>query len=80
MRKYLQITLIDGQKVERDIPAILSVPLGAPANDKAYLLLCVQIVQQGFCQNADAKNPVWIAPSQIKYVQVVFESNLTVEP
>ncbi len=80
MRKYLLITLINGQTFERDIPPMVSVPLGAPPSDKAYLLLCVQIVQQGFCENGDAKQPVWIAPSQIRNVKVIFESTLTVQP
>lgn len=82
MKKYFLITLIasawdeesKGQYV-RDIPAIKEIPVGTPVNAIVYQRMAMQLATEGFC--IDGPRPKWIAPSQIKHVEIVFETQLT---
>ena len=78
--KKLVITLIDdsivpGGKHEIDIDMYASlkqIPIGAPANDRNYVGLALDLAAAGF--NLDPGNkdhPLIIPPSQIKKVEII---------
>ena len=72
MKKYFLITLLDGSECERDVPTIREIPVGTPANAIMYQRMAMQLATEGFC--IDGPRPKWIAPSQIKHVEIVFET------
>ena len=78
MKKYFLITLLDGSDYVRDIPAIKEIPVGTPVNAIVYQRMAMQLATEGFC--IDGPRPKWVAPSQIKYVEIVFENNMTIQP
>jgi hypothetical protein len=52
------------------------VPLGASAIDPAYMMITKDIATHGFLAKPEAgKHPTWIAPSQIKFIEIVFDLN-----
>lgn len=74
MRKYLLITTVTDEQYELDFPdkRIMEVGLGAPAF--FFLFDAERVASNGFCPDPKATPPRWIAPSQIKHVEVVFEN------
>ncbi|MFO0415198.1 MAG: hypothetical protein ACK52I_28435 [Pseudomonadota bacterium] len=81
MKKYLLITLIDGQQIEREISAEYqkSIPIGAKPYDAAYMQIARLFATSGFVSdNTNDSKASWIAPTQIKQVDVVFEEPLKV--
>lgn len=76
MKKTLIITLIDGREIRRDISAMnVNAPIGAPANDQSYALLCQMFCTNGYTDIDQVSDTLYthIAPSQIKTVAVKFE-------
>jgi hypothetical protein len=73
-KKFLIINMVDGGQIKRDITLDKIAPIGAPANDPAYGLLCAQIAQTG-CNHewSNETHFILVAPSQIKTVEVKFE-------
>lgn len=86
MKKYLLITLVDGQQHELDLAPMLDIIMKAPngpglgilqasPNHPQYAFFCKDIATTGFFENPlDTRQPCWIAPSQIKKVEVVFDT------
>lgn len=78
--KKIKITLVDDSIVpggvhEMDIEmlaTIKQVPIGAPANNRNYVGFALDLVAGGFnLDPSDKDNPVIIAPSQIKKVEII---------
>lgn len=71
MKRYILITLVDGTQYERDLPQTTGIPIGSPAI--AYHQFAQAIATQGFIEDPKADVPKWIAPSQVKTAQIIFE-------
>lgn len=73
-KRYFKITLIDGK--EHDLPfskAFNGFVPDAPATTTSFLEACEEIASTGFMEPGSDARPKWIAPSQIKHVEVVIE-------
>jgi hypothetical protein len=83
MKKILVITLHNGRVIERDITNEKDaqgkpLPIGVPANDTAYAMLCLTVCLHG-CSDPELtseKQYVHIAPSFIQTVAVEFRSQM----
>lgn len=72
-KRYFKITLNNGK--EHDLPFNKAfreqiVP-DLPANFVQFLKVCEEISMTGFMEPGTDARPKWIAPSQIKHVEVV---------
>ena len=68
MKKFLKITTIDG--TEHLMP-FQNQKLGEALNSPNNIGLAVNVARSGFCLDEKATEPVIIAPSQIKSVQLI---------
>lgn len=79
MKRVLRITLVTGEVDELDLTTYMlqaKVPLGSSAIDLAYIMITKDIATHGFLAKPQTgKHPTWIAPSQIKSIEIVFELN-----
>jgi len=76
MKKVLTITLISGRIITRDLTLMnIGAPIGAPANDASYAILCRDIGMTGYTDPdlVTEMKYTHIAPSQIATVTVKFE-------
>lgn len=72
-RRFLRITLVNGKQIEREIPPMKEMPIGAPANHPFYMNMAMTVATSGFCEDAGAREPRWIAPAYIREVEIVFQ-------
>lgn len=87
MTKYFQIMLTNGRTYEKNIPesVLKDIPIGATADHPMYQLMAKELAVNGFCELRDIgttpveRRPRWIAPSQIKHVDVVFTKEATIK-
>ena len=71
MRKYLEITTIDPTAKTYLIELGGQHDIGRPLNHPEFIGAAVNVARSGFCIDPKAKEPVIIAPSQIKSVQII---------
>jgi hypothetical protein len=78
MKKLLLIKLKNGRVITRDISADKNFPIGAPANDERYALICQAISVNGYTDIdlVSETRYVHIAPSQIETVSIEFTNTM----
>jgi len=86
MKKIIRITLTDGSIIDRDYQAaaqLSKLPLNLAANSSTLAQMQMAICQSGFLHYEDPRtSPTYskfVAPSQIKHTEIIFENQMTVE-
>lgn len=72
-KRLIRITFVDGTVDEQEIKT-QPQHFRLPANDMGYVQLCQQAFALGFVNlDAGPNYMKWISPSQIKFIEIIFE-------
>lgn len=86
MKKFLLITLVTGEQHEFDLKPLIELVIqkegigffSQPPEHPQYKLFARDIATHGFPEQVATprRHPRWICPSQIKHIDVVFDTTM----